>query len=112
MITKIQDAYDRSIDWFWGTWFKFWVWQAKVLRVDFPPKVVLVEVPVQVPVEVPAKGPERPNRKKLTPREVQNIRELHRSGTNQRALAEIYDVNPATVSRIVRGQYYRRLGAA
>ncbi|MDP7733686.1 DNA-binding protein [Mycobacterium paragordonae] len=47
------------------------------------------------------------NRKKLTAREVHSIRELRRSGFNQASIAQIYDINPATVSRIVRGQYHK-----
>lgn len=46
------------------------------------------------------------NKKRLTPREVRNIRELHKQGESQRALATDYDVNPATISRIVRGIYH------
>ena len=52
-------------------------------------------------------GPNRPNAKKLTRSEVAHIRQLKRSGWKQSALAEIYDVNPATISRIVRGQYHK-----
>ncbi|ERB55299.1 hypothetical protein N806_29795 [Rhodococcus sp. P27] len=47
------------------------------------------------------------NRKKLTPREVTTIRDAYRSGFSQSELAEIYDVNPATISRTVRGIYHR-----
>lgn len=49
----------------------------------------------------------RSNAKKLTADEVASIRQLHqRSSLNQREIAEAFDVNPATVSRIVRGVYH------
>jgi hypothetical protein len=47
------------------------------------------------------------NQKKLNLREVSRMREMHRIGYSQAELASIYDVNPATVSRIVRGVYHR-----
>ncbi len=48
------------------------------------------------------------NRKKLTPRDVAGIRSLKRSqGLSNKELADIYDINPATVSRIVLGQYHK-----
>jgi DNA-binding NarL/FixJ family response regulator len=51
----------------------------------------------------------RSNRKKLTVREVENIRELNRrTGWTQKQIAEAFGVNPATVSRIVRNQYWRQ----
>lgn len=51
---------------------------------------------------------ERSNRKKLSPREVSGIRSLWtRSGMSQRQIADVYDVNPATVSRIVRNIYWK-----
>ena len=53
-----------------------------------------------------ATGPKRPNRKKLSSREVTEIRSAHRNGMAQRGIAEAYDVNPATISRIVRGIYH------
>lgn len=49
----------------------------------------------------------RSNAKKLTGDEVSRIRQWHRAGGKQREIADAYDVNPATVSRIVRGQYHR-----
>lgn len=52
-------------------------------------------------------GPDRPNRKKLTRREVMDIRAAHRGGMSQRDLARNYGVNPATISRLVRGIYHR-----
>lgn len=48
------------------------------------------------------------NRKKLSEREVKEIRNLARaSHLTQREVAECYDINPATVSRIVRGLYHK-----
>lgn len=48
------------------------------------------------------------NRKKLSEREVKEIRNLARaSHMTQREIAECYDVNPGTVSRIVRGVYWK-----
>lgn len=47
------------------------------------------------------------NRKKLTRGEVFRIRLLwNKGGWSQAALADAFDVNPATVSRIVRGIYH------
>lgn len=54
-----------------------------------------------------ATGPDRPNRKKLTRREVSDIRAAHRGGMSQSDLARSYELNPATVSRLVRGIYHR-----
>ncbi|AGY36989.1 HTH/DNA binding domain protein [Mycobacterium phage Fredward] len=50
------------------------------------------------------------NRKKLTAKEVHSIREAARMGRKNVHLAYDYDVNPATISRIVRGIYHK--GAA
>ncbi|MDV6975283.1 helix-turn-helix domain-containing protein [Mycobacterium intracellulare] len=48
------------------------------------------------------------NKKKLTNREVAEIRRLARTtGMSQREVAEIYDVNPATVCRILKGVYHK-----
>ncbi|BCP02542.1 helix-turn-helix domain-containing protein [Mycobacterium intracellulare] len=53
-------------------------------------------------------GPNRPNNnRKLTEREVQEIREHSRMGWKNADLARAFDVNPATISRIVRGQYHK-----
>ena len=52
-------------------------------------------------------GPDRPNAKKLTDREVKEIREYKRAGFKNAELADMFDVNPATISRIVRGQYHK-----
>jgi predicted DNA binding protein len=46
------------------------------------------------------------NRKKLTEREVRDIREAYRGGMRQKDLADNYGVNPATISRTVRGIYH------
>ena len=46
------------------------------------------------------------NRPKLTREDVSKIHELKRAGYKQSEIAEIFDVNPATISRIVRGIYY------
>lgn len=49
------------------------------------------------------------NQKKLSPREAERIREKYRTGKfTQAQLADMFDVNDATVSRIVRGIYYGR----
>jgi DNA-binding NarL/FixJ family response regulator len=46
------------------------------------------------------------NRSKLTEREVRDIREAYREGMRQKDLADNYGVNPATISRTVRGIYH------
>lgn len=46
------------------------------------------------------------NEKKLVPAQVRAIRSKHKLGATQAELAEFYKVNPATISRIVRGIYY------
>lgn len=46
------------------------------------------------------------NRKKLSASEVRTLRMMHRSGSTQAELAERFSINPATVSRIVRGIYF------
>lgn len=48
------------------------------------------------------------NHKKLSDREVKEIRNLARvSSMTQKEIADCYDVNPGTVSRIVRGIYWK-----
>ncbi len=48
------------------------------------------------------------NQKKLTDREVKEIRNLARtSDLTQREIADCYDINSATVSRIVRSVYHK-----
>ncbi|AVO25747.1 helix-turn-helix DNA-binding protein [Mycobacterium phage Morrow] len=53
------------------------------------------------------KGPNRPNRPKLDRTEVAFIKDLVRAGVSRRDVARSFDVNPSTISRIVRGQYHR-----
>lgn len=48
----------------------------------------------------------RNNRPKLTEQEVKDIRAAYRGGMIQIDLANNYGVNPATISRIVRGIYH------
>ncbi|UJD20882.1 helix-turn-helix DNA binding domain protein [Mycobacterium phage Zimmer] len=57
-------------------------------------------------IKPPPTGPDRPNRKKLTAQEVKDIRQAFRGGMKQRDLARNYGVNPATISRTVRGVYH------
>ncbi|QGH79715.1 helix-turn-helix DNA-binding domain protein [Gordonia phage Anon] len=51
-------------------------------------------------------GSSRPNRPKLTRREVSDIRDAYHRGMSQADLARSYDVNPATISRTVRSVYH------
>lgn len=47
------------------------------------------------------------NRKKLGPADAARIRRLYNTrDLTQRDLADMFDVNDATISRIVRGEYY------
>lgn len=46
------------------------------------------------------------NRRKLSQQEVKDIRAAYRGGMMQSALADAYGVNPATISRTVRGLYH------
>lgn len=46
------------------------------------------------------------NEKKLVPAQVRAIRAKYKLGDTQAELADFYGVNPATVSRIVRGIYH------
>lgn len=46
------------------------------------------------------------NEKKLVPAQVRAIRSKHKLGDSQAELADYYGVNPATISRIVRGEYW------
>ena len=51
---------------------------------------------------------ERNNRKKLSQREVTEIRHLARaSDMTQHDIADVFAVNPATISRILRGIYHK-----
>lgn len=56
--------------------------------------------------EVELTGPSRPNRPKLTERDVRDIRAAYRGGMRQVDLAANYGINKGTVSRIVRGEYH------
>lgn len=47
------------------------------------------------------------NRRKLTAADVAHIRDQWGEGQTQRSIASAWDINPATVSRIVRGLYHR-----
>ncbi|GAA1940159.1 hypothetical protein [Amycolatopsis minnesotensis] len=47
------------------------------------------------------------NGKKLAPADVSRMRTLRAEGWKQSTLADAFDVNPATVSRIVRGLYHQ-----
>lgn len=54
-----------------------------------------------------AQNPDHSNAKKLTRSEVLQMRREYRNGLmTQRDLADTYGINPATVSRIVRGIYH------
>lgn len=48
----------------------------------------------------------RTNKPKLSKRDVDMMRQLKRLGATNRELATAYDVNPATVSRTIRGMYH------
>lgn len=50
---------------------------------------------------------QRPNRRKLTASDVREIRDMYRRGWTQKDLAYSFDVNRATISRIVRRQYHK-----
>lgn len=47
------------------------------------------------------------NRKKLSAEDAELIRDMHRVGWTVTQLAYVFDVNKSTISRIVRGMYYR-----
>lgn len=49
------------------------------------------------------------NTKKLTKSEVSQIRDLKRKGYKVNELADIFDVNHSTISRIVRHVYWKGL---
>jgi DNA-binding NarL/FixJ family response regulator len=49
----------------------------------------------------------RSNAKKLTKREVGLMKDLKRLGSTNQELATAFDVHPATVSRIIRGVYWK-----
>ena len=67
----------------------------------------LVDEVVRLQEEVDRLRGSTNNAKKLSPREVERIRNQARSGRfSQRQIADMYGVNPGTVSRIVRGIYH------
>jgi DNA invertase Pin-like site-specific DNA recombinase len=68
--------------------------------------VEIADLVQQLAVPAPVTAPQN-NRPKLTKREVAQIRAMKRNGHTQAELAEIYAVNPATISRIIRKQYHR-----
>ena len=47
------------------------------------------------------------NAKKLSAKDVNRLRGMYRNGSTQAELAQVFDLNPATVSRTVRGLYHR-----
>lgn len=49
------------------------------------------------------------NKKKLTASDVRRIHAMKRNGCTQRDIADCLDVNPATISRIVRGHYHGKV---
>ncbi|QAY06953.1 helix-turn-helix DNA-binding protein [Mycobacterium phage Datway] len=67
----------------------------------------LAEENRELRAKLETKGPNRPNRPKLDRNEVAFIKDLVRSGVSRRDVAASFDVNPSTVSRIVRGQYHK-----
>jgi hypothetical protein len=103
---------NRFFDYVLAQLFAFWQWLGEKLEIEIQlpeptPQFIYSNVSPQVHVKDSEKGPQRPNRKKLTNREVKNIRDMWRTGVSQASIAEIYDVNRATISRIVRGQYHK-----
>lgn len=68
----------------------------------------LVRLLTEQPTAKPAPAvPAVTNRPKLNKREVTAIRALSRNGETNREIADIYGINPTTVSRIVRHQYHK-----
>lgn len=47
------------------------------------------------------------NRPKLGKGEVTQIREMHRAGVKMTDIADSFDVNKSTISRIVKGVYHK-----
>src|ERR1700757_847666 len=105
-MSKIQSAYEKAVDYTLGLLFKLWLWIGAFLDVRIEVPTVLVPTTSLESVreledlreenealrqEAVAyanhiangdhiKGDNRPNRKKLTPAEVANIRDLKRVG--------------------------------
>jgi DNA-binding NarL/FixJ family response regulator len=55
----------------------------------------------------PVKPAPPSNRKKLGKQEVKSIRDLKRIGCSNKEIADVFDVHPSTVGRIVKGVYHR-----
>lgn len=148
-MSKLQNAYEKSVDYLLGLTFQFWDWLGQKLGVNLtvgeihalcdlieqgPQEVVVFKdrpdtvealgrllweneklegtvADLKARLDEHAKGAHRPNRKKLTKREVETIHQLHRSGAKNVDIAYSFDVNPATISRIVRGLYYGKVAA-
>ena len=118
---------DKAADYGLGLAFNFWVWLGKALKleINLPGETLrlieeVIEDNLRLKDEIKALKAEiasyppyakQDNRPKLTKAEVENIRALSRSGYSRRKIAAIYDVNPTTVSRIVRGQYHKTIQA-
>lgn len=47
------------------------------------------------------------NKRKLSKSEVSSIRGMRRAGFKLQEIADTFDINQATVSRIVRGEYHK-----
>ena len=47
------------------------------------------------------------NQKKLTRREADRIRDLKRNGLTHQAIADIFDVNRSTITRIINKTYWK-----
>lgn len=56
----------------------------------------------------PSVGPASGNRKKLSAREADQMRELYRRGMSVSELAESFDIHRSNAWRIVNNHYYRR----
>jgi DNA-binding NarL/FixJ family response regulator len=54
-----------------------------------------------------AKPAKPSNRKKLGKQEVKSIRDLKRIGCSNKEIADVFDIHPSTVGRIVKGVYHR-----
>lgn len=132
-MSKVKAAYEKSVDFILALLFQFWFWLGCKLDVTIEVPVLKGDAGVNPEIHEAVKaerdallaenrqlkwaldghhgasptGPNRPNAKKLTKREVREIRDYHRSGVPQATIAGMYDVNPATISRIVRGHYHK-----
>lgn len=59
-----------------------------------------------LPTQQEAKPPVS-NQKKLTRREADRIRDLKRNGLTHQAIADIFDVNRSTITRIINRTYWK-----